>query len=158
MSLVFFQSSICAFFKNENSTITANFMTVFQVQIREKLSTLLENYSFNYSNRNLLRSTNDFIIKCTKKCIKNWAFIVKERNLMFYLKYCPSYCYSCVWHKSWSNNTSNSASSYTFGLPLRSLSSMSNSSFTETNSSVKFIELFNSWGYRHLRNRVLQNW
>ena len=36
---------------------------------------------------------------------------------------------SCVSHKSWSNNASNSASSYTFGLPLRSLSSMSNSPF-----------------------------
>ena len=29
----------------------------------------------------------------------------------------------CVWHESSSNNASNSASSYTFGLPLRSLSS-----------------------------------
>ena len=35
----------------------------------------------------------------------------------------------CVWHESSSNNASNSASSYTFGLPLRSLSSMSNSQF-----------------------------
>ena len=35
----------------------------------------------------------------------------------------------CVWHESSSNNTSNSASSYTFGLPLRSLSSTSNLPF-----------------------------
>ena len=35
----------------------------------------------------------------------------------------------CVWHESLSNNASNSASSYTFGLPLRSLSSTSNSPF-----------------------------
>jgi len=34
-----------------------------------------------------------------------------------------------LWHESSSNNASNSASSYIFGLPLRSLSSMSNSSF-----------------------------
>ena len=34
----------------------------------------------------------------------------------------------CVWHKSSSNN-SNSVSSYTFGFPLRSLSSTSNSPF-----------------------------
>ena len=61
--------------------------------------------------------------------IKNWTFIVKERNLMFYPKYCPWNCSSCVWHKSWSNNASNSASPYTFGLPLRSLSSMWNSLF-----------------------------
>ena len=36
---------------------------------------------------------------------------------------------SYLWHESWSNNASNYASSYTFGLPLRSLSSMSNSPF-----------------------------
>jgi len=35
----------------------------------------------------------------------------------------------CVWHESLSNNASNSTSSYTFGLPLRSLSSTSNSPF-----------------------------
>ena len=29
--------------------------------------------------------------------------------------------------------------------------------YTEKNSLVKFIELCKSWGYRHLRNRVLQN-
>ena len=72
-------------------------------------------------------------IRCTNKFptffIKNWAFIVKERNLMFYSKNCPSYCSCCVWHESWSNNASNSTSSYTFDLPLRSLSSMSNSPF-----------------------------
>ena len=28
---------------------------------------------------------------------------------------------------------------------------------TEKNSLVNFIELFKSWGYRHLRNRVLEN-
>ena len=27
---------------------------------------------------------------------------------------------------------------------------------TEKNSLVKFIELFKSWGYRHLRNQVLE--
>ena len=48
---------------------------------------------------------------------------------MFYLKYCPLYSSSCVWHKSWSNHAYDSASSYTFGLPLRYLSSMSNSPF-----------------------------
>ena len=56
--------------------------------------------------------------------IENWTFVVKKRNLMFYSKYCPSYCSSCVRHESWSNNASNSASSYTFSLPLRSLSSV----------------------------------
>ena len=63
--------------------------------------------------------------------IKYWAFIVKEWNLMFYSEYCSSYCSSCVWHESWSNtcNAFNSTSSYTFSLPLRSLSSMSNSPF-----------------------------
>ena len=70
----------------------------------------------------------DFTIRCTNKFppffIKNRAFIMKERNIMFYSEYCPSYCSSCVWHESWSNNVSNSALSYTFGLPLRSLSSM----------------------------------
>ena len=35
----------------------------------------------------------------------------------------------CIWHESSSNNASNSASSYTFGLPLCSLSSTSNSPF-----------------------------
>ena len=35
----------------------------------------------------------------------------------------------CVWNESSSNNAFNSASSYTFGLPLRSLSSTSNSPF-----------------------------
>ena len=73
------------------------------------------------------------IIRCTNKFppffIKNWAFIVKERNLMFYSKYCPSYCSLYVWHESWSNNSSTSASSYTFGLPLCSLCPMSNSPF-----------------------------
>ena len=52
--------------------------------------------------------------------IKNWAFVVKERNLIYYSKVCLSHCFSCVWHGSWSNNASNSAFSYTFGLPLRS--------------------------------------
>ena len=41
-------------FVGENSTITANFMTVFLAQIRQKLSILIENYSFYYSNRYLL--------------------------------------------------------------------------------------------------------
>ena len=35
----------------------------------------------------------------------------------------------CVWHESSFNNASNSASSYTIGLPLHSLSSTSNSPF-----------------------------
>ena len=35
----------------------------------------------------------------------------------------------CIWYESSSNNASNSASSYIFGLPLRSLSSTSNSPF-----------------------------
>ena len=26
------------------------------------------------------------------------------------------------------------------------------------NSSIKFIELFKNWGYRYLKNRVLENW
>ena len=30
-------------------------------------------------------------------------------------------------------------------------------SYTGKNSSIKFIKLFKSWGYRHLRNRVLEN-
>ena len=72
-------------------------------------------------------------IGCTNKFspifIKNWAFIMKERNLIFYSKYYPPYCSSCIWHESWCSNASNSASSYTFGLPLHSLSSMSNSPF-----------------------------
>ena len=42
------------FFQNENSTITANFMTFFLVQIHQKLSILIDNYSFNYSNCHLL--------------------------------------------------------------------------------------------------------
>ena len=29
--------------------------------------------------------------------------------------------------------------------------------YTEKNTLIKFIELFKSWGYRHLRNRVLEN-
>ena len=29
--------------------------------------------------------------------------------------------------------------------------------YTEKNSSVKFIELYKSWEYRHSRNRVLEN-
>ena len=28
--------------------------------------------------------------------------------------------------------------------------------YREKNSLVKFLEVFKSWGYRHLRNRVLQ--
>ena len=43
-------------------------------------------------------------IRCTNKFppffIKNWAFIMKERKLMFYSKYCPSYCSSCLFHES----------------------------------------------------------
>ena len=78
-------------------------------------------------------SMQQYYIRCTNKFppffIKNWASIVKERNLMFYWQYCLSYCSCCVWHESWSSNASNSASSYTFGLPLCSLSSMSNSPF-----------------------------
>ena len=31
---------------------------------------------------------------------QNWAFIVTERNLMFFWKYYPSYCSTCVWHES----------------------------------------------------------
>ena len=72
-------------------------------------------------------------IRCTNNFppffIKNWAFIAKERNLMFYSKFSPSYCSSCDWHESSPNNASYSASSHTFGLQLRSLSSMSNSPF-----------------------------
>ena len=48
--------------------------------------------------------TTIIYIRCTSKFtpffIKNWSFIVKERNLMFYSKYCPLYYSSCVWHES----------------------------------------------------------
>ena len=48
----------------------------------------------------------------------------------------------CVWHESSSNNASNSASSYTFGLSLRSLSSTSNSPFLNFwNHSRQFLSL-----------------
>ena len=85
-------------------------------------------------------------IRCTNKFprffIKNWAFIMKEQNLMFYSKYCPSYCSSCIWHESWSNNASNSPPSYTFILPLHPLSWMSNSPFLNfCNYSLTFSHL-----------------
>ena len=99
------------------------------------------------------------IINCTNKFppfffIKDWVFVVKEWNLMFYSKYCTSYCSSCVWHESWSNNASKSASSYTFGLPLRSLSSMSNSPFLNFwNHSQQLLSLKTASPYVSTSNR-----
>ena len=99
-------------------------------------------------------------IRCTNKFppffIKNWAFIVNERNLMFYSKYCPSYCSSFVWHESWSNNACNSASSYTLGLPLHSLSSMSNLPFLNFwNHSRQLFSLKAALPYVSTRNRCV---
>ena len=104
------------------------------------------------------RLVREAYIRCTNKFpplfIKSWAFIVKERNLMFYSKYCPSNCSSCVWHKSWSNNASNSTSSYTFGLPLRYLSSMSNSPFLSfRNHSRQLLSLMAASPYVSTSNR-----
>ena len=73
---------------------------------------------------------------------------------MFYSNYCPSYCFSCVGHESWSNNASNSASSYTFGLPLRSLSSMSNLPFLNLwNHSQQLLSLKAASPYVSTSNR-----
>ena len=42
----------------------------------------------------VIEKRSSYAIRCTNKfppfLIKNWAFIVKERNLVFYSKYCPS--------------------------------------------------------------------
>ena len=96
--------------------------------------------------------------RCTNKFppffYQKWAFIVKERNLMFYSKYCQSHCSSYVWHESWYNNASNSASSYTFGLPKRSLSSMSNSPFLNIwNHSRQLLSLKTASPYVSTSNR-----
>ena len=62
--------------------------------------------------------------------LKTFSYIhMADKSQAFLSVYCPSYCSSCVSHKSWSNYASNSAFSYTFGFPLRSLSSLSNSPF-----------------------------
>ena len=57
----------------------------------------------NYNPRDKFKNTMKHV-RCTNKFrpffIKIWAFIVKERNLMFYSKYYPSYCSTCVWHES----------------------------------------------------------
>ena len=108
----------------------------------------LKVFKFEFSN--YIRCTNKF----PPLFIKNWAFNVKERNLMFYSKYCSKYCFSCVWPKSWSNNASNSASSYTFGLPLRSLPSMSNSPFLNFwNHSRQLLSLKAASPYLSTSNR-----
>ena len=48
----------------------------------------------NFLNCFYKRKNNN--IRCTHNLapfvIKNWGFIVNERNLIFYSKYCPSYC------------------------------------------------------------------
>ena len=99
------------------------------------------------------------IIRCTNKIstfffIKNWAFIVKEWNVMFYSKYCSSYCSSCMWHESWSNKASNSASSYTFDLILHILPSMSNIPFLNFwNHSRQFLSLKAASPYVSTSNR-----
>ena len=61
---------------------------------------------------------------------------------------------SCVWHESSSYNDSNSASSYTFGLPLRSLSSTSNSPFLNFwNHSRQLLSLKAASPYASTSNR-----
>ena len=68
-------------------------------RIREKKDIIV------LKNGQVVHNRGEFFlsIRCTNKFppfffIKSWAFILKERNLMFYSKYCPSYFSFCVWH------------------------------------------------------------
>ena len=87
---------------------------------------------------NFIRYRNKF----SPYFIKNWVFIIKRCEITCSVTPNVRASSSCVWHESWSNNASNSSSSYTFGVPLRSLSSMSNSPFLNFwNHSRQFLSL-----------------